>query len=343
MDAVILAGGRSSRLYPLTLNRPKVLMPLLDRTLIDHLLEKVREAGIRQVTVVADRASQEALRTVVMRHVGRLRATVVVQPEPLGIADAMLWARPNVGSEHFVLILADNLFTAPLSALWEDFDPHQVAGRLWVTQVDDPSRFGIVETDAEQNIVRLVEKPKTTPSNLAICGIYLLPQRIFELAEENRPAEGEFEITPLLQLLHEERGLDYRLLPGDWEDAGTLLGFLRAQWLLLKRLPEENQQYVHQSARIEHSTLMGPVWIGPHCEVVESRVGPNVALIGNVALRGIRASNCTFMNGVRLIGEPPGAEIERSILGVGARLTLHPGRYEDLMLADYSELTAMPI
>jgi len=230
---IVLAGGRGTRLYPLTLATSKQLLPVYDKPLIYYSLTTLMLAGIREILIITtpEEISQ------FQRLLGKggqwgIELSFAVQDHPGGIAEAFLIGRDFLGGSPSALILGDNIFYGDnLRALLRQSAGQQRGATVFACWVDDPERYGIVEFDAAYRPLRIVEKPKAPKSNYAVTGLYFYDGRAVDAVKELKPsARGELEITDLNQWyldrgdLHVERfGRGYA-----WLDAGTHDSLLEA-------------------------------------------------------------------------------------------------------------------
>ena len=258
--AVIPAAGLGTRFLPVTKSVPKELLPILDKPMLQYVVEEAAEAGIEEVVVVVspgkesiaayfqpqpeldDRLAQAGsldLLEKVRQVAGLARVSFVVQENPLGLGHAVLTARPAVGNEPFVVILPDDVVAhtpgvvSQIVAAGQRFGAGVVA--VEAVPWDAVRNYGVVEGEEAGDralIVRgLVEKPppEEAPSNLAIVGRYLLPPEVFECLERTAPgAKGEIQLTDALLLLLERQELYAYQFQGRRYDGGTPLGLLRA-------------------------------------------------------------------------------------------------------------------
>jgi glucose-1-phosphate thymidylyltransferase len=241
---LILAGGAGTRLHPITLSQSKQLLPVYDKPMIYYPLATLMLAGIREFLVITTPRDQTAFRD--MLGTGEkwgLRIDYAVQAEPNGIAQALLIAEDFLAGSPSALILGDNIFYGSdlvevLQAASESVDGATVFGYY----VHDPERYGVVQFDAEGNVVDLLEKPVAPPSNYAVTGIYFYDERAPQLARSIAPsARGELEITDLNRVyLREGRLKVIRLGRGTaWLDTGTHNSLLDAG--VFVRIIEERQ------------------------------------------------------------------------------------------------------
>jgi len=230
---IILAGGRGTRLYPLTLATSKQLLPIYDKPLIYYSLTTLMLAGIRELLIIT--TPEEIGQFQRLLGDGRqwgIELSFAVQDRPGGIAEAFLIGRDFLAGGPAALILGDNIFYGDnLRLLMRDSEQRVRGATVFACWVDDPERYGVIEFDASHRPLRIIEKPKAPKSNYAVTGLYFYDERVVDVAREIKPsARGELEITDVNQWylergeLHAERfGRGYA-----WLDAGTHESLLEA-------------------------------------------------------------------------------------------------------------------
>jgi len=306
MQLVIIAGGFGTRLRPLTLHRPKALVPLLNRPQILHVLERLPPT-IDQVILAVNYMYDRVRDFFEAQEIGP-EVVVVNEPEPLGTGGAIKNVQDRVSGTFAVANgdVVDSFDHAAFSAF------HRTSGGIGsiaVWPVDDPSAFGVVALEGDR-IARFVEKPPRgeAPSNLVNAGHYVFEPAVFDFIEAGRAVSLEREVFPTLV----PRGLFAYRWKGYWSDAGTLPAYLHAQRLLL----EAGQASVSKDAETSRGELRPPVLVAPGC-FVEGRVGPSVVLgrgckVGRASIR-----NATLLDGVNVDDK---VDIDDSIVGEGAAI-----------------------
>ncbi|GAB2898112.1 glucose-1-phosphate thymidylyltransferase RfbA [Streptomyces mayteni] len=198
MKGIILAGGRGTRLYPLTLSVSKQLLPVHDKPMIYYPLSVLMLAGVRDILIISTAHDLDAFRSLLGDGAPLgLDLDYAVQDEPRGIADAFRIGADHVGSDDVALILGDNIFHGPG---FGEVLQNRVASLdgcvLFGYRVPDPERYGVAQADEAGRIVDVEEKPTEPRSNLAVTGLYLYDNEVLEIAAGIRPsARGELEIT----------------------------------------------------------------------------------------------------------------------------------------------------
>jgi glucose-1-phosphate thymidylyltransferase len=230
---IILAGGRGTRLYPLTLATSKQLLPIYDKPLIYYSLTTLMLAGIHEILIIT--TPEEIAQFQRLLGDGKqwgVELSFAIQDHPGGIAEAFLIGREFLAGQPSALILGDNIFYGDnLRALLRESANQPHGATVFACWVDDPERYGVIEFDASHRPLQIVEKPKAPKSNYAVTGLYFYDERVVDVVREMKPsARGELEITDLNQWylergeLHVERfGRGYA-----WLDAGTHDSLLEA-------------------------------------------------------------------------------------------------------------------
>jgi glucose-1-phosphate thymidylyltransferase len=230
---IILAGGRGTRLYPLTLATSKQLLPIYDKPLIYYSLTTLMLAGIRELLIITTPGEVGQFQQLLGdgRQWG-IELSYAIQDHPGGIAEAFIIGREFLAGGPSALILGDNIFYGTSLRVMLRESAEQARGAtVFACWVDDPERYGVIEFDAAHAPVRIVEKPAAPKSNYAVTGLYFYDERVVDVVREMKPsARGELEITDLNQWylergeLHAERfGRGYA-----WLDAGTHDSLLEA-------------------------------------------------------------------------------------------------------------------
>lgn len=235
MKGIILAAGKGTRLYPVTRHIAKPLLPLANRMTLEYAFDRLKEIDVTDICVVVGQMEQEMRQALGSGSQFGVDLTFVRQTDPHGLAHALGFANEFAGVENFALYLGDAVYGGGFEAHARRFMQSGCANLNIVKQVPDPSRFGVANVEGER-IVRLVEKPKTPESNLAMAGMYFFTSAIWPVLLDLQPsARGEYEITDAIQMLI-DRGETVLAgeLDGDWFDTGTLDSFLETSRFLSK-------------------------------------------------------------------------------------------------------------
>ena len=243
MKGIILAGGKATRLYPVTKAVCKQLLPVYDKPLVYYPLSVLMLAGIRDILIIStpkDIGNFEALFGN-GKDLG-LRISYCIQPEPKGIAQAFILGEDFIGKDRVALVLGDNIFYGDkLSEVLKEAAKEDGA-TIFAYKVRDPERYGVVSFDAKGKPKAIVEKPKTPPSSWAVTGLYFFDHDVVDIARKLKPsARGELEISDLNEVYLKRKKLSVKMLGRGvaWLDTGTSDSLLDAS--LFIRIIEERQ------------------------------------------------------------------------------------------------------
>lgn len=332
MKAVLLAAGAGERLLPLTATRPKHLLKVGGKPILQYCLEAVKTAGINEVVIVT-----HYMANAIRSYFGDgsqlgLKVTYVEQPKILGTGNAAGVAEPYL-DDDFVLIYGDLLFGQDaVKTVLSKFRNGKTAAVVGVVQVDRPENYGIIEQDSQMHVKRIVEKPASgqAPSNLANAGVYVFSWDVFgKIAQLKASARGEWELTDALTMLAEEGKtvIAAELSKGDWFDVGRPWDLLDANVWALKRMEHRVLGKVEDGAH-----LIGPVTVaesarirsgayieGPAFIDEEADVGPNCYIRPGTSLgKKTRVGNgCEVKNSIIMDGTHVGhlSYVGDSVLG----------------------------
>jgi NDP-sugar pyrophosphorylase family protein len=353
-QAVILAGGLGTRLRPLTLHRPKPVVPLLNVPFLRYQLGLLGAHGVRDVILSVSHLP-DVIRAVMAREpVGDVRLRDAVESEPLGTAGGVRNAADLVEG-RIVVLNGDVLTDLDLSAMLRAHAARGAAATIYLTPVENPTAYGLVELEPDGRVRRFLEKPgwDEVTTNTVNAGVYVLEREILELIPKGQPCSMEREFFPLLL----ERGLPFYgfVADGYWLDIGTPAKYLQAQQDLLAGLVRAHvapagrrgaEGWVHPTAAIAPSArLRGPVVVGADCRVdADAVVGPGVVLGARSHVGpGAHVETAVLWEEVEV---GPAARLTGCVLGrrsrVGAHAAVPAGATlgDDTRLTDYSRLGA---
>jgi len=236
MRGVILAGGKGTRLYPLTKVTNKHLLPVGQEPMIFHCVRQLAGAGLSEILVVT---STEHMGDIV----GALGSgadfganlTYRVQEGAGGIAHALALAETFSAGEPIAVLLGDNIFAGPLAPFVQHFRESPQGARVLLKRVSDPERYGVAALD-EQQIVAIEEKPAQPKSDYAVVGFYQYDEAVFDIIRGIKPGpRGELEITSVNNAYLERKQLGYDVYEGAWTDAGTFESYLLANQMMASK------------------------------------------------------------------------------------------------------------
>ncbi len=298
MKGLILSGGKGSRLYPLTYTSAKQLIPVANKPVLVRVIETIRDAGITEIGIVIGSTGDQIKEAVGSGGRWGVNITYIPQDAPLGLAHAVKISQDFLGDDRFVMFLGDNVIQGGISPLIAQFADSKWNSQIVLTRIEHPEQYGVAELGDDGRIIRLVEKPKNPPSNLALVGIYMFDQHVFKAVNAIKPSwRGELEITDAIQWLVEK---GYTVHPyihrGWWIDTGAPGDMLEANDLVLEEIDYLIEGYVdrdstvgrrvrvERGAEIVNSVVRGPAIIGENARIINSYVGPFTSIYHNVTV-----------------------------------------------------------
>lgn len=354
MKALILSGGKGTRLRPLTYTSAKQLVPVANKPVLFYGIESVVAAGITEVGIIVG-DTQDEIRAAVGDG-SRFGATVTYIPQdaPLGLAHAVMIAEEFIGDDSFVMYLGDNMIAGGITGLVDEFLELGCNSQILLAEVPNPQQFGVAELTEEGQVQRLVEKPKEPRSNLALVGVYMFDSTIFESVRRIKPSpRGELEITDAIQDLI-DRGLTVHphVVRGWWKDTGKLEDMLEANRIILETLDVKRSDHqdrfpgcqmegrieVGEGAEIVDSVIRGPVVIGAGSRIERAFVGPYTSIGDRCTLVGCELENSIILEGSEI--RQVERRIDGSLIGRNARIvaTDRKPKAHRFMLGDNCEV-----
>lgn len=318
MKALILAGGKGTRLKPLTNTIAKHLLPVANKPILYYVVEQICGAGITSIGVVISPETGTHIREALADgSKWGARITYILQSEPLGLAHAVKTAQSFLGETPFLLFLGDNLIKDNLNTLVSRFKSESPAALIVLKAVADPRAFGVAEIDASGRVKRLVEKPKEPKSNLAMVGIYLFSPEIHQAIAQIKPSwRGEYEITDAIQkLVDMGKEVKSHTLSGWWLDTGKKNDLLEANRIVLdeqlkRRIKGEvdhasriiGRVEVREGTRVEGSVIRGPVSIAENCLIINSFIGGFTSIGAGTEIQDSSVEYSLIMSNSRILG-----------------------------------------
>jgi len=344
LKGLILSGGAGTRLRPITHTSAKQLVPVANKPVLFYGIEALVEAGVEEIAIIIAPETGDEIRAAVGDGSAfGARITYIVQDEPAGLAHAVLTAVDFLGDSPFVMYLGDNLLRDGLRNLVATFRADEPDALILLTPVSEPEHYGVAELDGER-IVRLVEKPKDPPSNLALVGVYLFTPAIFDAARALEPSwRGELEITEAIQgLIDDGHRVQSEVVRGWWKDTGQLADMLDANRLVLEEIETRIEGEVDEGSRVEGrvvlepgaklvgSVVRGPAVIGAGAQVEDAYIGPYTSIGAEVQVRRSEIEHSIILAGSLV--EDLGTRMEASLLGREVKLTRSDGMPKTLRL-----------
>ena len=350
MKGLILSGGRGTRLRPITFTSAKQLVPVANKPILYYGIEALAACGIREIGIVVGDTHQEIREAVGDGSRFGVHVTYLQQEAPLGLAHAVLISERFMADEPFVMYLGDNVVREPLTPMVERFATDRPSAQIFLAHVRNAQEFGVAELDGDR-VVRLIEKPRKPPSDLALVGVYMFDRSVFDAVKAIRPsARGELEITDAIQwLIDQGRTVRPYVISGWWKDTGKLEDMLEANRIVLDGIEPRVDGEVFRSeivgkvviepgAKVAESTVRGPAIIGRNAVVEHAYIGPFTSIGDGVVVRGSEIEHSIVLEGSSITDIP--GRIESSLIGrnvVLHRSNTKPKAYK-LMVGDRSEL-----
>jgi glucose-1-phosphate thymidylyltransferase len=354
MKALILAGGKGTRLRPLTYAMAKQLVPVANKPILHYAMDSLYQGGIRDFGIIISPETGEAIK----QSLGKwkkedVHLTFILQDEPAGLAHAVKIAQPYLELDDFIMYLGDNLINADLGSHIAEFKKAGYDASILLKQVPNPSSFGVAELDKTGQVIRLVEKPEEPKSDLALVGVYLFTYRIFDAIERIKPSwRGELEITDAIQRLIDDDAIVHsRVHNGWWLDTGKKDDLLAANTIVLGEYMDYKVKgevdsasrlvgdiHVEAGAVIQNSTIQGPVMIGKGCYLENAEIGPYTSIGDGCVLKNCKVENSVILDKCHIEAVP--GRIEKSLLGNECRIikSLISQESHQFLLADHSEI-----
>ena len=354
LKGLILSGGAGTRLRPITHTSAKQLVPVANKPVLFYGIEALVGAGIEEIVIIiAPETGGEIREAAGDGSAFGAKITYVEQDAPKGLAHAVLTAEEAIGGSPFVMYLGDNLLRDGITDLVEGFRSSGPEASILLTPVPDPWSYGVAELDGDK-VVRLVEKPKDPPSNMALVGVYMFSPKIFDAARAIEPSgRGELEITDAIQYLIDSGSrVESHSVKGWWKDTGQLADMLEANRLVLEDIePEiegecidskvEGRVVIAAGAKVERSTVRGPAIIGAGAVITDAFIGPYTSIDENVVVEHSEVEHSILLAGAEVRGLD--VRLEASLLGREVKLGRSEGmpRTMSMIVGDKSEI-ALP-
>jgi len=232
VKGVILAGGKGTRLLPLTKITNKHLLPIHDRPMIFYPLETLKKSGISEVLIVTEGKYLTNFKKILAKFPG-VRISFAVQKKADGIAGALKLAEKFSDSENLAVILGDNIFEISFK---KEVNQFKTGAKVFLKKVTDPERFGIAEIRGSR-IVKIIEKPQKPQNDLAVVGFYFFDKKVFDIIRKIIPSQrGELEISDVNNFYLTQESLDFSKIKGFWKDAGTIESLAEATKFIREKI-----------------------------------------------------------------------------------------------------------
>lgn len=354
MKALILSGGRGTRLRPITHTGAKQLLPVANKPILWYCIESIVAMGITDIGIIISPETGPEIRkrTGTGERFGA-NITYLLQDQPLGLAHAVKVARPFLQDVPFLMYLGDNLIGDELVSWTSKFKQKNLDALILLHQVLDPRPFGVAEVTEDGRVTRLVEKPQNPSSNLALVGVYFFSPAIHDvIANLEFSPRGELEITAAIQMLiNDQKQVEAEYLKSWWVDTGRKDDLLKANCVVLDAyqpsdcLGEVDAQtridgrvQIGAGSRLINCRIRGPVIIGENCQLTNSFIGPYSSIGDQVILTDADLDHSVLLQGARIEGIQH--RIVDSLVGQRVKLTAAPRQPKALrfMVGDDSHI-----
>ncbi len=345
MKALVLCGGKGTRLKPLTNTMAKQLLPVANKPILFYVLDQIIEAGIRDIGIIISPETSPYIKEAV-RDGSRWNAQIryILQPEPLGLAHAVKTAQDFLGKSSFLMFLGDNLIQGGIAQFVQQFNASSPDALILLKAVKETHLFGIADLDETGAVCRVEEKPKHPRSNLAVIGVYIFSPAVHEAISHIKPSwRGELEITDTIQrLIDTGKNVQSYTLDGWWLDTGKKDDLLEANRVVLDNFLERDikgdidtasqvvgRVEIRQGAKVENSTIRGPVSISEGCQIRNSFIGPFTSIGAGTVIQSSSIEHSVILKDCHIFN------IERladSVIGRGTEVIKQEQAFEALRL-----------
>lgn len=350
MKGLILSGGYGTRLRPLTYSQQKQLIPVGNKPILFYAIEDVIEAGIKDIGIIVGPNKEQVIEMVKSKE-WNANIEFIYQPEPKGIAHAIIVAEDFLNDEPFVMYLGDNILKEGIVEHVKEFVNSNLEASILLTEVPNPQEFGIAELNEKNEIVRLVEKPKEPPTNFAVIGIYMFRPAIFQAVKEIKPSwRNQLEIVDAIQwLIDHGYKVKSAFVKGWWKDTGRPEDIIHANRLVLDEIKERRNDgilknseirgrvLIEKDAIIENSLVKGPAVIGKNAKIINSYIGPYTSIGNDCEVIDSEIEDSVIMDGANIRGIK---RIVESLIGKGAKVVRNESlpKGHKLVIGDKSQV-----
>ena len=335
--AILTGGGRATRLRPITSTMNKHSIPLANKPMIFHAIQKVVDAGIEEIFINTNPGETELQKLVGDGGHWGIKIKFFEQTGgPQGIAHVVKLAEQFIGNDPFMFYLSDNVILGSLKDILDEFVAGGHDSMLALAEVPNAKHFGVPYFDEQGRLIDVVEKPENPPNNFAVTGIYLYGPGVFFKAFDNitKSARGEYEISSINSyILKNKQKVGHKIITGWWKDTGQPDDLITANRLLMDEMTGGKSKIGVGTTVGENVKIIDPVIVGENCTLENCTIGPHVTIgSGSIIKGGVQISNSIILNNCHLdIAE----KIVDSI--VGEKVTIvqkHPEHYHRMIVGD---------
>jgi glucose-1-phosphate thymidylyltransferase len=354
MKAIVLCGGKGTRLRPLTYTMAKHLIPLANKPILSYVLEQIRDAGITEVCIIIPPNPDGGIKDFYGDGLKlNVNITYIVQQKARGLAHAVKTTRKFLGDSNFLMFLGDNLLEGSIGPFVTEFINDRPDALILLKEVADPTGCGVAALDKTGRILRVIEKPRVPPSNFILVGAYLFTPAIHDAIDRIKPSwRNEYEITDAIQKLIETgKHVRSHVFPGWWLDTGTKDDLIEANHIMLdsfmkhtiegsfdKKSRITGPAEIRKNTTLENSIIQGPVSIAADCCITSSYIGPYTCISGGTVLDNSKIQNSIIMENCRITGVKL---LINSVIGRNVEISKQNNENDgsNLFIGDNSQLT----
>ncbi len=345
MKALVLSGGKGTRLRPLTHTLPKQLLPVAAKPILYFVMEQIKEAGITDVGVIIAPETGDMIRESLRENPWQHRFTFIMQDKPMGLAHAVKIAQGFLQDDSFLMYLGDNLIGESVKSFVDTFVKENLDSIILLKRVADPRAFGVAVIDEETGrVLRLIEKPQNPPSDLALVGVYLFNSSIHSIIADLKPSlRGELEITDAIQNLVTAQGkVKAHILEKWWLDTGKKDDIIEANRMVLDEFTERDiratvdsnstiagRVFIDSNSLVENSIIRGPSKIGKNVVIRNAYVGPYTSISDGCLVENSSVECSVILEDSKIISVDL---LDESLIGKQSIVTKHKGVKKSLKL-----------
>jgi glucose-1-phosphate thymidylyltransferase len=337
MKALILAGGRGTRLRPITHTINKHLIPIGGEPMIVRVINDIVDLGIKDIIINLNKGDTEVPKELGDGSKFGVKFSYIEQPEPNGMMYPILLAKDLLGDEDFILHAGDNVLAGGLKKYRDEFEKSNSSAHLLVTKIKNPERFSVVLLDKDGFVEKTVEKPQEHISDLAVTAIYFYRKEIIKAMENVKPiiagnsSKPEYYPPPAHQwLIDNGYKVTVSEVTGWWKDTGKPEDLIYANRMVLEGLSESIDGEIIESnisgtlklgkgSKIINSTIRGPVIIGENCIIKNTYIGPFTSVSDGCEITNSEIENSIVMGSSRITDI--NKRIDSSIIGLNCSIS----------------------
>ncbi len=351
MKGIILSGGFGTRLRPLTYSQQKQLIPVANKPILYYCIEDLIESGIKDIAIIVG-PNKEQVKKTIQKVKWDANIKFISQDYPRGIAHTIMIAKDFVKNDPFIMYLGDNILKEGVVEHVKDFLNTDCQGSILLNRVPNPQEFGIARFDDDNNIVEIVEKPKSPPTDYAVIGVYMFRSEVLKAVDNIELSNrNQYEITDAIQwLIDNNHKVKSAFVKDWWKDTGKPEDILHANRLVIDTIESKNLGKIGPNVEIRgrvqinkktviegNCTIKGPVIIGENCKIRDSYIGPYTSIGDNTEIIETEIEDSVIMKDVTICKSQ---RIVDSLIGRGVKIYTKNGlpKGHRFIIGDNSEV-----